>query len=181
MSLSVRSLRDSLVPDRGFPPFFPLLPPPPHPTTFSYGLIKYIDTKAKCRHLKNWPAKGLVFCGRYLSEFVDWRYSQSFWYFRPSWTVAPLTFSLDFPPPPPSFPVWISVLYSRIQCVRGGYGVLGLWEDKHLSQSPFTGQFFRWRHFALPSMSLIFLHLSTLRSLCATGYALTRVQCNFFP
>jgi hypothetical protein len=27
----------------------------------------------------------------------------------------------------------------------------------HLLQSPFTGQFFRWRHFALPSMSLIFL------------------------
>jgi hypothetical protein len=31
--------------------------------------------------LKKWPAKGL--CGRYLSKFIDWRYSQACWYFRP--------------------------------------------------------------------------------------------------
>jgi hypothetical protein len=31
--------------------------------------------------------------------------------------------------------------------------------DKHLPQSPLTGQFFRWRHFALTSVSLIFLIL----------------------
>ncbi len=30
-----------------------------------HGLIKYKDTKAKCRHLKNWPVKWL--CGRCLS------------------------------------------------------------------------------------------------------------------
>jgi hypothetical protein len=41
-----------------------------------------IDIKAKCRHLKNWTVKGL--CGRCLSEFIDRRYSQSCWYFRPS-------------------------------------------------------------------------------------------------
>jgi hypothetical protein len=40
--------------------------------------------------------------------------------------------------------------------------VLGLKTDKHLkllAQSPFTGHFldFRWRHFAFPSMSPIFL------------------------
>jgi hypothetical protein len=29
--------------------------------------------------------------------------------------------------------------------------------DKHLPQNPFTGQFFRWRHFAMPSTRLIFL------------------------
>jgi hypothetical protein len=29
--------------------------------------------------------------------------------------------------------------------------------DKHLPQNLFTVNFFRWRHFALPSMSLIFL------------------------
>ncbi len=28
-------------------------------------LFNYIDTKAKCRHLKSWPVKGL--CGRFLS------------------------------------------------------------------------------------------------------------------
>jgi hypothetical protein len=44
----------------------------------NHGLINYIDTKAKC-HLKNWPVKG--FCGRCLSEFIDWRYSKSCLYF----------------------------------------------------------------------------------------------------
>ncbi len=32
---------------------------------FQHGLINYIDTKAKCRNLKNWPVKGLL-CGRCL-------------------------------------------------------------------------------------------------------------------
>jgi hypothetical protein len=34
-------------------------PPPPIPP---HGLIKYMDTKTKCRHLKNLLGKGL--CGR---------------------------------------------------------------------------------------------------------------------
>ncbi len=44
------------------------------------------------------------------------------------------------PPPPPYFPVWISILYTRIQCVGGGCGVLGLRQITHLPQSPF----YRW-------------------------------------
>ncbi len=32
--------------------------------SFQHGLMNYIDTKAKCRNLKNWPVKGL--CGRCL-------------------------------------------------------------------------------------------------------------------
>ncbi len=32
--------------------------------SFQHGLINHIDTKAKCRNLKNWPVKGL--CGRCL-------------------------------------------------------------------------------------------------------------------
>ncbi len=32
--------------------------------SFQHGLINYIDTKAKCCNLKNWPVKGL--CGRCL-------------------------------------------------------------------------------------------------------------------
>jgi len=32
---------------------------------FKHGLINYIDTNAKCRHLKNLPVTGL--CGRCLS------------------------------------------------------------------------------------------------------------------
>jgi hypothetical protein len=40
---------------------------------------------------------------RCLIEFIDWRYSQSYWYFRPLlWTSAPLTLSLVHYPPPPS-------------------------------------------------------------------------------
>ncbi len=50
--------------------------------TSNHGLNIYIETKAKCRHLKKWPENG--FCGRCLTEFIDWRYSQSCWYFRPS-------------------------------------------------------------------------------------------------
>ncbi len=60
------------------------------------GIIKYKDTKAKCRHLKNWPVKWL--CGRCLSVLGP----------------EPHT-------PPPQV------------------------------------NSFRWRHFALPYMSLIFL------------------------
>jgi hypothetical protein len=37
---------------------------------------RLIEGNAKCRHLKKWPVKGL--CGRCLSEFMDWRYSQSY-------------------------------------------------------------------------------------------------------
>jgi hypothetical protein len=46
------------------------------------GTFNYRDTKAKCRHLKNWPVKGL--CGRCLSEYIDWIFNQSCWNFRNS-------------------------------------------------------------------------------------------------
>jgi hypothetical protein len=53
----------------------------------------------------------------------------------------------------PPFPVWISInLY--MQCVREGVWGSGPQTDKH---RPFTENFFSWWHFALPSMSLIFL------------------------
>jgi hypothetical protein len=40
---------------------------------------------------------------------------------------------------------------------------MGFWaSDKHLPQNYFTGNFFRLRHFALPSMSLVYLLLSAL-------------------
>ncbi len=45
-----------------------------------HGIINYIDTKAKYRQQKNLLVKGL--CGRCLQSL--WRYSQSCWYFRPS-------------------------------------------------------------------------------------------------
>ncbi len=66
-----------------------------------HWLINYIGTKAKkcwwrqCNVMssKNLPVLGLRY--RCLSEFIDWRYSQSSWYFRASFVnVAPPTFSL---------------------------------------------------------------------------------------
>ncbi len=59
------------------------------------------------------------------------------------------------------FPGWISIVCTRIQYVWGGG--MGFWPHayKHLPQSHFTGPFFRWQHFALPSMSLIFLWVKT--------------------
>ncbi len=47
--------------------------------------------------------------------------------------------------------------YTRIQCVKGRVWGSGPQKDKHLPQSPFTSHFFRFRHFALSSLILIFL------------------------
>jgi hypothetical protein len=87
----------------------------------------------------------------YLIEFIDWRYSQSCWYFRPAlWTFVPLTLSLvsSFPPPPLPDVNKYTVYTYCIQFVRGGVcshrrkGRGGLRQIKHLPQSPFTGQIF---------------------------------------
>jgi hypothetical protein len=69
------------------------------------------------------PKCRLYWC---LIEFIDRRYSQSCWYFRPAlWTFSPLTFSLVNSPPP--FPVWIfipvlyNVLFTYTLC-KGSMG-----------------------------------------------------------
>ncbi len=72
-------------------------------------------------------------------EFIDWRYSQSGRYFGPAlWTVTPLPFSLvKLSPSPPPFRVLISILYTRIRCVRGG---MGFWaSDRYtpVAKSPY--------------------------------------------
>jgi hypothetical protein len=127
-------------------------------------LINYIDTKTKCRHLKRWLVKGL--CDRCLSEFIDWRYSQSCWYFRPCFVnCCPSNLlSGSTQPPSPLHCVWLGG--------GGGWWVLldrrltlSIWPDseptklldhsqtnprrgegpqtdKHLPQSPCTGKFF---------------------------------------
>ncbi len=105
----------------------------------------FIDTKAKWRHLE--------------IQSVPMVYSAL-------WTIAPRTFSLATLP----LPVWISILYTRIQCIRGGNWDSGPQTEIHLPQSSFTGQFFRWRHFALPSTGLIFLRY-------AVCFLLHPVQC----
>ncbi len=122
---------------------------------FRHELINYIDTKAKCRHLNSW------LCGRCLAEFIEWRYSQSCWYFRPSFVnccPSNLLSGWTLPPSPPCVNNY-SILYTTIQCVRGvdGYGVLCLRQINTCRKVPLQVNFFRWRHFALPSMSLILL------------------------
>ncbi len=72
---------------------------------------------------KNWPVKKL--CGRCLSEFIDCRNSKSCCYFRPSYVNCCASNLVSVPPPPPPLHVWISILYTRIQCVRGGGGDMG--------------------------------------------------------
>ncbi len=95
-----------------------------------HWLINYIDTKAKCRQLKIWPANGL--CGRCLSQFRDWRmrYKQSGLYFRPSFVnccPSPLLSGSTLPLHLPCMKKY--TVCTHKQCVRdevGGYGVLGL-------------------------------------------------------
>jgi hypothetical protein len=113
------------------------------------GLIKYMDTKAKCRHLKN------LTCKETLRQMIIRVYfPPRFVNFCPSNLISGSTLT----PPPPCVNKY-TVYTLRIHCVRGRVWGSGPQADKHLPQSLFTGQFFRWRHFALHSVSLIFLRL----------------------
>jgi hypothetical protein len=81
------------------------------------GLINYKDTKTKCRLY--WR----------LVEFIEWRYSQSCWYFRPNFEYyCPSNLltgsSPPCPTPPPPLP---KVKAQNIQTVAGiGEGVVVL-------------------------------------------------------
>ncbi len=82
----------------------------------------------------------------YLIEFIDWRYSQSYWYFRPAlWNYCPYDLS-GWLSPPPFLNKYTVYTYTLIQCER--WGVLGhrrgggIRQIKHLPPSPFTGKFF---------------------------------------
>ncbi len=95
-----------------------------------HGLVNYIDTKAKCSHLKKLT-------------------SQSFWYFRPSFVNASRTFSLASSPLP--CVKKCSIQYLRIQCVKGGMGSYqgrGPQTVKHLPKCPFIGPFFQMTTFS---------------------------------
>ncbi len=68
---------------------------------------------------------GIGLCGRWLSEFIDRRYSQSCWYFRPSFfQLLPLYPPLWFTSTPPSTPsLCQSTVYTdRLWLVKGGGG-----------------------------------------------------------
>ncbi len=66
---------------------------------------------------------------------------------------------------PSSFPVWISILVYTytLYSVKGGYGILGLRQISTCHEVSLHVNFFRWRHFAMPSVSLIFLRVKVSR------------------
>jgi hypothetical protein len=71
---------------------------------------------------KNLTVKGL--CGRCLSEFIDWRYSQSCWYFRPSFlNYCPFNL-LSSSPPPPLPKVKVQQIVCGLEVVGGCWVVL---------------------------------------------------------
>ncbi len=76
--------------------------------------------------------------------------------------LLPLSPSLWFKSPPSPLPyvktekVYCFVCTSTVCKRGGGYGVLGLRQKNTCHKVPLQVNCFRWRHFALPSMSLIF-------------------------
>ncbi len=84
----------------------------------THGLINNIDTKEKRRRLKKLTRKGTlrqVFIRVYRLEIQ----SVMLVFLTQLCELLPFSPSFWFNSPPP-FPVWISILYTRIQCVIGG-------------------------------------------------------------
>jgi hypothetical protein len=115
-----------------------------------------IEVNAKCRHLIKLTCKGTlrqVFIKVYRLEIVNFLRTFShvgiptpaLWSVLPP--VAPLPFSLVQLFPLPPLLVWISILYARIQCVRGvGYGFLGRRQINTCHKALYSQ--FLWRYFA---------------------------------
>ncbi len=84
--------------------------------------ISLIDVNAKCRHLKKLTSKGTLrqMCIRVYRLGHVGIFNSALWSVISP--VAPLLSGSTHPPPSSSFPVWISILYTRIQCVRGSMG-----------------------------------------------------------
>ncbi len=122
----------------------------PSPWASSHGLINYKDTKAKFLHLKKFTCKGtlrLVFLRVYRLEIQ----SVILVIFYPAlWTVAPFPCVNKY------------TLYTYTEC-KGGGGVLVIKQmNNTCPKTPLQVNSVRWRHFALPSMSLIFHRASSL-------------------
>ncbi len=114
-----------------------------------------------------WSAAFLQFnTQRDYSQFLE--YIQSCWYFRPSFVTFTLPLCLSphlsgSPVPLTPFPMWISVQIKS--CRKVAFQVT-----------------FRWRHFAFPSVSLIFLwlHPSTISWRSENGYPSFLLSSYFF-
>ncbi len=115
---------------------------------------------------KNFSVKGL--CGRCSLEIIDWRDSQSCLCFRPSFVnYCPSNVLSDSPPPPPPpFCNWLDSEPTKLpdhpkqKSRRGG----GLKQINTCRKGPLQVDCFRWRHFALLSISLIFLRIKIKRN-----------------
>ncbi len=119
--------------------------------TSPHGLSNYIDfryqSSMQCRHLKILTCKGTlqqVFIRVYWLEIQSVMLS----YFRPSFVNCCPSNLLSSSVLPPPFPLWISILHTRIQYERGDME-FGPQTDKHLPQSPLQVNFIRWRNLAL--------------------------------
>ncbi len=91
-------------------------------------------------------------------------YSQSCRCFRHSFVnccPSPLFSGSTFPPSSPSFLCKYVYCIHVYACSVLGCSSMGIWASDRSTPAanlfPFTDQIFRWRRFALPSMSLIFL------------------------
>ncbi len=131
------------------------------PTWQPHGLNNYKDTKANGRHLKILTCKWTLrveFIRVYRLVIL---YIQSRWCFRPSFVnCCPPTFSLFPLSPLPSPLPWVMCCIHVYSVWGGGYGVLGLRQINTCRIIPLQVNFFRWRHIALSSLSLIFLRLA---------------------
>ncbi len=104
-----------------------------------HRLINYIRHKSKML-----SSKKIDLWRDFTADNTDWRYSQSCWYFRTNFVNcchSNLLSGSTLPYPP--FPVWISILYARIQCLwgGGGYGVLGLRQKTPAAKSLYRSFF----------------------------------------
>ncbi len=81
--------------------------------------------------------------GRCSSEFIDWRYNQSCWYFRTSFmNCCPSNLLSGSTLPLLLFPVWISIYtVYKYKWKGGGVWGSGPQTDENLPQSPFI---YRW-------------------------------------
>jgi hypothetical protein len=95
------------------------------PCIQNYRLINNIDTKVKCRRLKNLTSKESL--GK---VFIDWRYSQSCCYFRLSFVnCCPYNLLYGSTQPPSPLPcVNKYTVYTYTVCKRGGG--MGFWASE---------------------------------------------------
>ncbi len=98
--------------------------------SFFSWIINYVYRRQSkmSQSKKKLQVKGL--CGRCLSEFIDWSYSQSCWYFWPLLlNCCPSNLLSGSTLPPPSMCEWVFCIHLYCTVFKGGggrYGILGL-------------------------------------------------------